>query len=89
MKLISTYTILFVVLISLGCKKWVKEDPLSDGILDQFYKSKYDADAALAGMYGQFQVTILGRCPIRQHGKTGSIFEFSDDRDALQQSHRK
>jgi hypothetical protein len=60
MKLIATYIILFAVLISLGCKKWVKEDPLSDGILSNFYKTKYDADAALAGMYGQFQQTMYG-----------------------------
>ena len=60
MKIIAGYIIVLVVLIGVGCKKWVKEDPLSDGTLDQFFKSKYDADAAMAGMYGQFQQLMFG-----------------------------
>lgn len=47
-------------MIGFGCKKWVKEEPLSDGTLDQFFKSKYDADAAMAGMYGQLQQVMFG-----------------------------
>ncbi len=60
MKIISGYIIIFLLIIGPGCKKWVKEDPLSDGTLDQFFKSKYDADAAMAGMYGQFQQLMYG-----------------------------
>jgi tetratricopeptide (TPR) repeat protein len=60
MKIIFSYILVFVLLIGSGCKKFVKEDPLSDGTLDQFFKSKYDADAAMAGMYGQFQQLMYG-----------------------------
>src|SRR5256885_201901 len=60
MKIVSSYILVVVLLIGLGCKKFVKETPLSDGTLDQFFKTKYDADAALAGMYGQFQQLMFG-----------------------------
>ena len=43
------------LLITMGsCKKTVDEKPLSDAVLTDFYKNKYDADAAIAGMYGEF-----------------------------------
>ena len=60
MKLIPAYLFCFVLIIGIGCKKWVKEEPLSDGTLDAFFKSKYDADAAIAGMYGGFQQAMYG-----------------------------
>src|SRR5262245_16766254 len=60
MKKIACYIVLISVLIGLSCKKFVKEDPLSDGTLDQFFKSVYDANPAMAGMYGQFQQTMYG-----------------------------
>ena len=60
MKKILSYTLLLSVLFLGSCKKLVNEDPLSDGTLDQFFTSKYDADAALAGMYGAFQQTLVG-----------------------------
>jgi len=59
-KILIGYILLFLLLFGLSCKKWVKEVPLSDGTLDGFFKSKYDADAALAGMYGQFQQLMFG-----------------------------
>jgi starch-binding outer membrane protein, SusD/RagB family len=60
MKKILGYTILISTLILGSCKKLVNESPLSDGTLDQFFKTKYDADAAMAGMYGAFQTTMIG-----------------------------
>jgi starch-binding outer membrane protein, SusD/RagB family len=60
MKKILNYSLLLSLLIFGGCKKLVDETPLSDGTLDQFFKSKYDADAAIAGMYGAFQQTLIG-----------------------------
>src|SRR4026208_687290 len=60
MKKILGYTLLFVVLVFGSCKKMVNEDPLSDGTLDQFFKTKYDVFAAVAGMYGAFQQTMVG-----------------------------
>jgi hypothetical protein len=60
MKKILNYTLLLTVLVVAGCKKFVNEKPLSDGTLDQFFSSKYDADAAIAGMYGAFQQCMIG-----------------------------
>ena len=60
MKKILNYTLLLTVLVVAGCKKFVDEKPLSDGTLDQFFTSKYDADAAIAGMYGAFQQCMIG-----------------------------
>jgi starch-binding outer membrane protein, SusD/RagB family len=60
MKRILSYTLLLSVLVLSGCKKLVDEKPLSDGTLDQFFKTKYDADAAMAGMYGALQETLIG-----------------------------
>lgn len=60
MKKIISYSILILFVVLAGCKKLVDEVPLSDGTLDQFYKNKYDADAAIAGMYGAFQQAMIG-----------------------------
>jgi len=59
-KLIFSYIALFACLILGSCRKLVEEKPLSDGTLDNFFKSVYDADAAMAGMYGQLQQTMIG-----------------------------
>lgn len=60
MKKILACLAFFALLSSMGCKKIVDEVPLSDGTLDQFFKSVYDANAAMAGMYGAFQQTMIG-----------------------------
>lgn len=60
MRNIVCYLALFIALISDSCKKLVDEEPLSDGTLDQFFKTVYEADAAMAGMYGAFQGTMIG-----------------------------
>jgi starch-binding outer membrane protein, SusD/RagB family len=60
MKKIFIYTLLLTTVIFGGCKKLVEEKPLSDGTLEQFFKTKYDADAAIAGMYGAFQQCMVG-----------------------------
>jgi starch-binding outer membrane protein, SusD/RagB family len=49
-----------VALVLGGCKKLVDEEPLSDGTLEQFFRSVYEADAAMAGMYGGFQGAMIG-----------------------------
>jgi hypothetical protein len=43
-----------------GCKKFLDQQPLSQVSISQFYKSKYDVDAAIAGMYGAFQQQMIG-----------------------------
>lgn len=43
-----------------GCKKFLDEKPLSQVALDQFYKNKFDVDAAMAGMYAKFQMEMVG-----------------------------
>jgi starch-binding outer membrane protein, SusD/RagB family len=60
MKKIFGYFLLVLVLFLGSCKKLVEEKPLSDGTLDQFYQTKYDVYAAIAGMYGAFQQCMIG-----------------------------
>src|SRR5678816_2175498 len=60
MKRILSYSLLLSLLLLSNCKKLVDEQPLSDGTLDQFFKTKYDVYAAVAGMYGAFQQTMIG-----------------------------
>ncbi len=60
MKKIFFYITLFIALAFSGCKKFADEKPLSDGTLDEFFKSVYEADAAMAGMYGGFQQCMIG-----------------------------
>src|SRR6185503_663446 len=52
--------IIFSSLFFAGCKKWVDEQPLSDGTIEQFFKSRFDAEAWMSGMYGQFQQLMIG-----------------------------
>ncbi|QIL37889.1 RagB/SusD family nutrient uptake outer membrane protein [Pedobacter sp. HDW13] len=55
------YTCIFMLLLTLGsCKKFLTEEPASQVPTDKFYKSKYDIDAAMAGMYSAFQLTMVG-----------------------------
>ena len=58
-KYLSIAIIGFVLVLS-ACKKMVNEDPLSEGTLDQFFKSRFDAEAWMSGMYGQFQQLMMG-----------------------------
>jgi len=37
----------------------VNEEPLSEGKVSEFFRSKLDADAAIAGMYGEFQSAMI------------------------------
>jgi tetratricopeptide (TPR) repeat protein len=61
MKKITLVYIAFCLCFILGsCRKLVDEKPLSEGTLDNFYRSKYDAAAAMAAMYGQFQQQMVG-----------------------------
>jgi len=60
MKKIFAYITLIVIVGLTGCKKLVEEKPLSDGTLDQFFRTSFDAEAAMAGMYGAFQQTMIG-----------------------------
>ena len=60
MKKILGYILLLTVMVLGSCKKMVDEKPLSDGTLDQFFKTKYEVYAAIAGMYGAFQTTMIG-----------------------------
>src|SRR3982750_3801769 len=59
-KIIFSYIAFSMFFILGSCKKLVDEKPLSDGTLDQFFKSVFDADAAMAAMYGQLQQTMVG-----------------------------
>src|SRR4026207_1210608 len=60
MRKIAYLLLLIVALVDGSCKKLVQEEPLSDGTLDEFFHSVYEADAAMAGMYGALQETMIG-----------------------------
>jgi hypothetical protein len=54
------YITVLTILVSLGsCNKMVNEEPLSEGKVSDFFRSKLDADAAIAGMYGEFHDQII------------------------------
>ncbi|WP_082454901.1 RagB/SusD family nutrient uptake outer membrane protein [Pedobacter sp. Leaf41] len=60
MKKIFTITFLSLLMAFGGCKKAIDEQPISEGTLSTFLRSSLEADAALAGMYGEFQQTMMG-----------------------------
>jgi starch-binding outer membrane protein, SusD/RagB family len=54
------YLVAVIAVTFSGCKKMVDEQPLSEGTLETFFRSKFDADAWMAGMYGQMQRHLIG-----------------------------
>ncbi len=60
MKKIFSIAILSLMMTFISCNKAIDEQPISEGTLKDFFKSKLDADAAIAGMYGEFQHTMIG-----------------------------
>jgi hypothetical protein len=61
MKKINKIALLLVVLVSLGsCKKFLEEKPLSQVQVSDYFKSVKDINASLAGMYGSFQLEMIG-----------------------------
>jgi hypothetical protein len=60
MKKVICYIALFTTLAVGSCSKLVNEVPLSDGTLEKFFKTVFEADAAMAGMYGAFQQCMIG-----------------------------
>lgn len=59
--------ILSAIVIMGSCNKLVDEQPISQGKLDDFLHSKLDADAAIAGMYGAFQQSMIRSPNAAQH----------------------
>ena len=59
MKKILSIAFLSLMMTS-GCKKNLVELPLSAVSVSQFYKNATDITAAMAGMYGSFQETMIG-----------------------------
>ncbi|WP_316816400.1 RagB/SusD family nutrient uptake outer membrane protein [Pedobacter nyackensis] len=60
MKRIIAITALVTMILFGGCKKFLTEKPLSQITLREFYKSKFDVDAGIAGMYSAFQLEMVG-----------------------------
>ncbi len=55
------YTCIIALLLTMGsCKKFLDEKPIAQVKIGDFYKSKVDIDAATAGMYSSFQLTMVG-----------------------------
>ncbi len=60
MKKIFSIAALCCLMLLGSCDKSIDEQPISEGTLKDFFKNKIDADAAIAGMYGEFQQTMIG-----------------------------
>ncbi|MES2454217.1 MAG: RagB/SusD family nutrient uptake outer membrane protein [Bacteroidota bacterium] len=60
MKKIFSIAVLSVLIAFGSCKKAIDEQPISEGLLKDFLHNKIEADAAIAGMYGEFQQTMIG-----------------------------
>lgn len=61
MKQIIKMAAITVLCIALGsCKKFLEVKPLVNPLVTDFYKSKKDIDASLAGLYASFQVEMIG-----------------------------
>lgn len=59
MKKIYSLLVLSILIVLGSCKKLVDEKPISQGELKDFFRSKFDADAGIAGMYGELQSTMI------------------------------
>src|SRR5215213_8700211 len=59
-KIIIGFLGLSLLIIMGSCKKLVEEKPLANGVLEDFYKNRYEAIAAVAAMYGKFQEEMIG-----------------------------
>lgn len=53
-------TLLLLVLLAGSCKKFLTQVPLAEVGEAQFFKSKYDVDASISGMYRLFQDQMVG-----------------------------
>lgn len=65
MKKILSIAVLSVIILLGSCKKAIDEQPISEGLLKDFLHNKIEADAAIAGMYGEFQQTMIGDAQFR------------------------
>jgi len=72
MKKISSIVALSVLILLGSCEKFLDEQPLVDPALSQFYKNKYDIDAAMAGMYNAFQSQMVRS---GESGNSGNVTE--------------
>ncbi|RZK41130.1 MAG: RagB/SusD family nutrient uptake outer membrane protein [Pedobacter sp.] len=60
MKKIFSISAMCVILTLASCNKMIDEQPISEGTLNNFLRTSLEADAAVAGMYGEFQQTMMG-----------------------------
>ncbi|MBO9565697.1 MAG: RagB/SusD family nutrient uptake outer membrane protein, partial [Niastella sp.] len=52
--------LLLLILVMGSCKKFLTQNPLAEVAETQFFKSKYDVDASVSGMYRLFQYQMVG-----------------------------
>ncbi|MDF2193303.1 RagB/SusD family nutrient uptake outer membrane protein [Paraflavitalea sp. CAU 1676] len=52
--------LLLLTMLAGSCKKFLTQDPLAEVAESQFFKSKYDVDASVSGMYKLFQDQMVG-----------------------------
>jgi starch-binding outer membrane protein, SusD/RagB family len=53
-------SLLLLILVMGSCKKFLTQNPLAEVGESQFFKSKYDVDASVSGMYRLFQDQMVG-----------------------------
>lgn len=61
MKRLIAMSVLGGALLLGGCKKFLDERPFNQVPLTDFYKNRYDVEAAVAGMYSGFQLEMVGK----------------------------
>ncbi|MBE9599069.1 RagB/SusD family nutrient uptake outer membrane protein [Pedobacter sp. MC2016-24] len=70
MKSIFKITAILGVVLTLGsCKSFLQETPPSNVLVSDYYKKAGDINSALAGLYGSFQVEMLGDGDSKMGGK--------------------
>jgi hypothetical protein len=75
-KVIYSISISVLVMMAVGCKKFLTQPPLTTVPTDQFFKSARDINAALAGIYASLQEEMTGN----GGNMTGQYFSWGEMR---------
>lgn len=78
MKKILILSSLLIFIFLPGCEKFLDEEPLAEIGIGQFYKSKFDADAAMAGMYSTLATHLAGG-PTNHNDRLNYYGEYRSD----------
>jgi hypothetical protein len=65
-KILYSLVLIGSISVIAGCSKFLDKKPLAQVAVSQFYKTKYDVDAAVAGMYSAFQQQMIGESQYKE-----------------------